>query len=748
MNSISATCRTQHQNSINSGLRTDFTQKRRAESSTARATHQQALKALSRASSDFVAVTEEADDLIRAAAPLVRTTTQEISEVLEAVGYLLASFKLPRKLADFCITAMRAAHGLTGEANLIELSDLALGKRHFPELAAEITALKAQRAEIISKAGKLVPLAARELEHRRKLKETALARRIARLRNQLREWQVEHKIELVESVDGQRRYLKEGGYDDVPSRYRLNILALAAQVIETARTDRDYDRQPGLAFRRAADTVALATKRRRVTLPDKREISPEAILKQAKSWSRKYTDLFPVGSESQRGAARVILEWAVKLAAECGAEIPANLPLFLANPVENQQLDYMTLFASGGMESEKIATAPQEEEQYQKIETFPACVAASQCATSIDEPTESPLPCPPIGQPREAFLARATEIRQQSEAQRRFEHVRAAYESSLSLAEVEACNSRAPKGTGVWKQYQNCPACGGSKSGSKGRFNVNERTGRYRCHACGEKGKLRELWDNPPTNYDATTYPKISRTQIEARNQAKLEREAQTAIEEREKVTRANNLYRASQPLTPGSKAWDYIESRLPGGADLARKLGMRSYCDEYGTTRVVAPFLDQAGDLVATNDRRCDNKPSYKNLTRGTISQGVFSTPGAFDAKTVAIVDGLFDLLALYSQGVEAHCTGGDCNTPSFLLESLKGQRVLLAHDNDQPNPKTGKRSGDEAAARIHQKLVGITFVQRVRPSLKDWVEIAETRGLDALRAELEAALERACAR
>ena len=176
--------------------------------------------------------------------------------------------------------------------------------------------------------------------------------------------------------------------------------------------------------------------------------------------------------------------------------------------------------------------------------------------------------------------------------------------------------------------------------------------------------------------------------------------------------------------------ARDYVQGRT-SAADVAERCGVR-YANHYGRNAVLFPVIDQAGDLVAINDRAIDGS-SAKSLTTGPRSLGVFATTGALDAARVVIVESPLDALAVAACGFDAIALCGT-SWPSWLPEVLEGKDVLLGFDNDA--------AGEAATAKLASELLGRAPVQRLKPSRKDWAEIAESDGLDVLRAELAAAL------
>lgn len=342
-------------------------------------------------------------------------------------------------------------------------------------------------------------------------------------------------------------------------------------------------------------------------------------------------------------------------------------------------------------------------------ESYPAL----ELETLAMAPDPLPRPVHKFGQPLDEFIERA----------------RAAYEKSFSLAELKG----KPKGTGAWKQYADCPACGAGRE-KRGRFNVNTRSGGYKCHACGVKGKLREFWENPPSEWDVTPRPTVRREEIEAKRQAQAEQER---TEQAAKIEKARKLYESAAPLAQVPAARDYVEQRT-GAADVAERCGVR-YALHHRRKAVLFPVVNSTGEVVAINDRRIDGNED-KTRTRGPIKTGVFATPGALDAGRIVIVESPLDAIAAHACGLDAIALCGT-SWPEWLPEALESKDVMLGFDNDQPD-KHGKRAGDVAATKLANELIGRAPIQRLKPSRKDWSEIAELDGLCALRAELAAAL------
>lgn len=481
-------------------------------------------------------------------------------------------------------------------------------------------------------------------------------------------------------------------------------------------------------------------------LPLPREVKPETILKQAQAWSRKYTDLWPSGSENRTGAARVLLEWALQNAVQSGVDVEGIWADFSANPFVAQQHNLRTEIACREEEEVESAIAadsilanlgigfPFWEEQYQKIPTLPeatTCEAREETWTAprLEQPLSQSTDSFGVG--LDKFVAKTFDPKRTRNA-RQIE----AYQAALSLADVEAVNATPPKGTGAWVQYHACPKCGEGNDRHKGRFNVNTETGGYNCKACGVKGKLREFWDNPPIQSDDTVAPSLTPEELEAKRHAQAERDA---IQRAEQIEKAQQRYSEALPLSDEAAeygeetGWDYLQRRT-GAAELADRLGVRVN-DDSQRKAVLVPFRNEQGDLVGVNDRRIDQSTYAKSLTTGRISEGVFATPGAFTAEQVVIVESGLKAIPLAACGFEVIAVGGT-SWPEWLPAALEGKFVLSGFDNDPVNSQ-GVRPGDEAHKRLVKAINGRACVTRFIPpfNCKDWNEVVEQYGLEVLR-------------
>ena len=185
----------------------------------------------------------------------------------------------------------------------------------------------------------------------------------------------------------------------------------------------------------------------------------------------------------------------------------------------------------------------------------------------------------------------------------------------------------------------------------------------------------------------------------------------------------------AADPVarTPGAH---YLETRaIP--LEIAAAAGVLYVRSWAGHPAVVFPFRDRAGALVAAQGRHLTNDLKPNKRTGGPSKMGVFATPGAFNAATVAIVEAPIDALSLAAAGLPAIALHGT-NAPAWLAAALAFKTVCVALDND--------KAGNDASLRLIGELSAFGGrCERLHPAAgKDWNEILVAKGLAALVEEL----------
>ncbi len=303
---------------------------------------------------------------------------------------------------------------------------------------------------------------------------------------------------------------------------------------------------------------------------------------------------------------------------------------------------------------------------------------------------------------------------------------------TLSLTELESYDAGA-KRSGVNRRFC-CEDCGGDKPRDDVHRTlcVNTDTGAYICHRCGKKGLVKEKWTRPTFTTrkvrTAAAFERVFRAEP-------LPTTVSTAECPSEAMLR--KTLRSAQPLAD-TIAGRYLESRgIP--FEMAKDSGGFFSANFYGRPAVVFPMLNEAGETVAINGRFVDGRErdgsSRKTQIAGRKSLGLFITPGALEAETVAVCEGVFDALSLYLCGIPAIAMVGITGA-AWLYRALTFRNVFAALDADE----SGDKGADVLIGTL--KTYGAHAV-RLRPDgCKDWSEFLQTHGADALRETVEQAI------
>jgi DNA primase len=311
---------------------------------------------------------------------------------------------------------------------------------------------------------------------------------------------------------------------------------------------------------------------------------------------------------------------------------------------------------------------------------------------------------------------------------------------AVSLSQLEG-NDPQPLRQGTRSRYL-CPLS--AECREKPRDNahrslaVENISGVFYCHRCGEKGKLREFWDERKDKK-----PLVKKTHL--RPVAALVSRAIVKEIKPAKKTGLRNLRERMAAFAekfPGSPAEEYLLGRkIPRDVSRAAGCGYAGSWEHWekkgeewtlgGTdSRVTFPVCDGEGKLAAVHTRAIGEQHLHSSkITRGNKSLGVFrSSPEVFASPVIAICEGPVDALALQTCGVPAIAMIGT-TAPEWLAEKLAGKAVMLATDAD--------KAGDEAAMKLRFMLQPRTKnIFRLRPlAAKDWAEELEIAGFENLR-------------
>ena len=162
---------------------------------------------------------------------------------------------------------------------------------------------------------------------------------------------------------------------------------------------------------------------------------------------------------------------------------------------------------------------------------------------------------------------------------------------------------------------------------------VNIDSGAWNCKRCGQRGKLKEYWEDGSARIVTGKH----RREIAARRAfATAPPLRQCRDTSADSIAGYKRQRRGIQPLA-GGPGEDYLASRgIP--LDLA-KLSHCKYAPSWGKIgrAVVFPVFDAEGKDVASAGRAVNGNGKQ---TFGPKSLGVFSTPGALNADPVAITE------------------------------------------------------------------------------------------------------------
>jgi hypothetical protein len=278
--------------------------------------------------------------------------------------------------------------------------------------------------------------------------------------------------------------------------------------------------------------------------------------------------------------------------------------------------------------------------------------------------------------------------------------------ATLTLIELELYDPRARAGQSQRRFL--CPFCGADKprDAAHRSLSLNAQTGGWICHRCGRRGLLNEFktisqnrtaqLDIMPSLYrDASRFPENSFDWQRAWKKS------------------------ANLSDSPGAA---YLQQRAIPAA-LARLAGVRYSPRWYRRPAVLFPICDQDGNLVAVSGRFIRERNGLKTMTGGTKSLGVFSTPGAWKSKVIAVVEGPMDALSLAFCQLPAVAMMGT-SWPEWLPEAIASKQVLIATDADT--------AGEEVAGRLLEALAADTpHGVRLRPPIgKDWNDVLRQLG------------------
>jgi len=244
---------------------------------------------------------------------------------------------------------------------------------------------------------------------------------------------------------------------------------------------------------------------------------------------------------------------------------------------------------------------------------------------------------------------------------------------------------------------------------------------------------------------------KISPEEIEARK-AKREADEKKAAAELKRVQGAvkklaNDAWTASLP------AYEHPYTTRKGVKINGARIGeFPVYKVEHGKPitpfktipALLIPIHEKGGKIVSLQAYFFEDQEFYgdRAYLKYGQKQGGYCLIGDPSKGTIAIVEG-------YATGCSVHEATGWAVVIAFDSGNLKGvaeitrqdfpqAEIIIAGDHDKPNPKTGKRAGNDAAKAAGQAVNGRVILPDVEGM--DWNDVHQRDGLEAVQSALMA--------
>ena len=281
-----------------------------------------------------------------------------------------------------------------------------------------------------------------------------------------------------------------------------------------------------------------------------------------------------------------------------------------------------------------------------------------------------------------------------------------------------------------------CPLCGHSKprDAAHRSLSLNTSTGLWRCHRCGQNGKIRDAWE------ERCPLPRRERARAGLAQAFALP--VPVAPREVAPTSPAATPENAPDrfPAPPwkrdlrglraldGTRAVAYLSGRGLC-AEVAGAAGARFSANFMGRPAIVFPLRDQSGVLRGAHARYVDGRDRPKARTLGDKRESLFATADAFSTSLPAIIatEAPLDALSLAQAGYPAVAFCGT-EPPLWFHRLCAFRRVLLAFDADD----AGERAADKWAPVLES--FGGRCQRLIPDTAKDWNEALQAQGRDDL--------------
>ena len=293
-------------------------------------------------------------------------------------------------------------------------------------------------------------------------------------------------------------------------------------------------------------------------------------------------------------------------------------------------------------------------------------------------------------------------------------------------------------GQGRGEQRALCPLCGQNKPRDAAHrcLSLNRQSGVWRCHRCGEGGKVKEMWAEP------SSLPRRERARL-GLAQVFNAPVVQTPVCGHPSEDGGKGQVDSLAEGQSRSGAWKRELQNLRSLEETDGALYLRGrnlsvptvgaagtrFCSSFmGRPALVFPLRDQSGQLQGAHARYVDGRDRPKARTLGYKNNAFFATANALDPMLPALIvtEAPLDALSLAEVGYPAVALCGT-HPPRWMHRVCAFRRVLLAFDADD--------AGDSAAEKLGPDLEMFgARCERLRPEdFKDWNEAVQA-GRDEL--------------
>jgi hypothetical protein len=328
----------------------------------------------------------------------------------------------------------------------------------------------------------------------------------------------------------------------------------------------------------------------------------------------------------------------------------------------------------------------------------------------------------------------------------------------LSMAALEQHDPESPQRAKTRRFLCPLPACSGNQNPREHRsLAVNVADGLWKCHRCGEGGKLAEFWTDTPAGVTYTPSKKTPQP-VHVLQPDKTIDECPLDDNRLDWLSKQPRL--SADVASPGR---EYLKRR---GLDIEQCIAAKViYAPDFrGRPGVIFPMYGDINRKVlgGAQLRFIDNHPDLHRMETfkgSNMSQTMFMTAGAIPenrdhAWFLCVTEAPIDALSLSCAGIPAVATIGKKSAlPDWIMRVLKFPAfVILASDNDKAGQDMAAKVQQQIQARMppkHSFILPIgcpesywksqSVVIRHPRTGKDWNEVLVKFGVDAVRHELE---------